>query len=192
MPKQGVQIYIPSGPNYNSMHEIRIHGRGGQGAVTAASLLAKAAGLDGKYAQGFPAFGVERRGAPVKAFARISDRPITLRSQVYHPDYIIVLDPSLMGLPEITQGLKRDSVMVVNGRAPGGGGRKAYGMDATSLALEILGRDIVNTAMLGVFAKASGLVSIGSVLRAIDENLPGNLREPNKRLVREAYEKTRV
>jgi len=90
------------------MVEIRFHGRGGQGAVTAASVLARAAGFDDKYAQGFPAFGVERRGAPVKAFCRISDKPINTRSQIYSPDIIIVLDQSLMHLPEITEGLKPD------------------------------------------------------------------------------------
>ncbi len=178
------------------MFEIRIHGRGGQGAVTAASLLARAAGLDGKYSQGFPAFGVERRGAPVKAFARISSRPITLRSQVYRPDYIIVLDPSLMGLPEIKQGLKKDSVIVVNDKlgegAHGGDDYKTYRYDATSLALGVLGKNIVNTAMLGVFAKASGLVSIKSITEAIEKDFPGKIAEPNKRLVKEAYEKTKI
>ena len=97
-----------------SLVEIRTHGRGGQGAVTAMELLAKAAGLDGKYAQAFPHFGVERRGAPVKAFCRISNSPITIRSQVYEPDYVMVLDPSLLELPEIREGLKESSIMVTN------------------------------------------------------------------------------
>ncbi len=174
------------------MIEIRFHGRGGQGAVTAAALLAKAAGLDGKHTQAFPAFGVERRGAPVKAFCRISDTPITLRSQVYSPDYIVVLDDTLMGLPEITEGLKQDSVAVVNTKESVSLKQKSYTFDATALALDILGKNIVNTAMLGVFAKASSLVSIDSIEKAIEENFPPSLADLNKTLVRKAYEKTKV
>jgi pyruvate ferredoxin oxidoreductase gamma subunit len=174
------------------MIEVRFHGRGGQGAVTAASLLAKAAGLDGKYAQGFPAFGVERRGAPVKAFARISEEPVRTRSQVYSPDYIVVLDPTLLGLPEITQGLKKGTVAVVNAANPSVAGCRAYGIDATSLALDILGKDIVNTAMLGAFAKASMAVSLESLLRAVEANFPRKLADPNTRLVKEAYERTKA
>ncbi len=96
------------------MIEVRIHGRGGQGAVTAVTLLAKAAGVEDKYSQAFPAFGPERRGAPVKAFCRISENPITTREQVYNPDYIIVLDPSLLFLPEIVEGIKPSSVVIIN------------------------------------------------------------------------------
>ncbi len=172
------------------MIEIRFHGRGGQGAVTAASLLAKAAGLDGKYAQAFPAFGVERRGAPVRAFCRISERKITLRSQIYSPDFIVVLDDTLLGLPEITEGLKKDSVAVINTKSRPQLKQKTFCYDATSLALEMLGKDIVNTAMLGVFAKASGLVSISSIEKAIEENFPPRLAEVNAKLVRTAYERT--
>jgi pyruvate ferredoxin oxidoreductase gamma subunit len=173
------------------MIEIRFHGRGGQGAVTAAALLAKAAGYDNKFSQGFPAFGVERRGAPVKAFTRISDQPITIRSQVYKPDYIVILDPSLAGLPEVKEGLKPESSVVMNGRESNPGfEQKTHLYDATSLALKVLGRDIVNTAMLGVFAKATGLVSLESVLRAISDVFEGKLGELNKDLVKKAYDET--
>ena len=171
------------------MVEIRFHGRGGQGAVTAASILARAAGFDDKYAQGFPAFGVERRGAPVKAFCRISDRPINTRSQIYTPDIIIVLDHSLMHLPEITEGLKPESVIIVNGKddvkLPLK--QKTYYFDATTLALKILGKDIVNTAMLGVFSKETRLVSLDSILKAVGENFSGKVLELNTQLVKEAY-----
>ena len=175
------------------MVEIRTHGRGGQGAVTAMEVLAKAAGMDGKYSQAFPHFGVERRGAPIKAFTRIDDRYITIRSQIYNPDYILVMDPSLMDLPEITEGLKEGSVAVINGK--GGEGnlkQKAYYYDATSAALSVLGKDIVNTAILGVFAKVTGLVTIDSILKAIDDNFPEKLAEKNKNLVRKAYEETKA
>ena len=170
------------------MIEIRFHGRGGQGAVTAASVLARAAGFDDKYAQGFPAFGVERRGAPVRAFCRISEKPINTRSQIYSPDIVIVLDQSLMHLPEITDGLKPESIIIVNGKQDKTSlKQKVHFYDATSLALKILGKDIVNTAMLGVFAKKTKLVSLDSILKAVGENFSGKVLELNTRLVKEAY-----
>lgn len=170
------------------MVEIRFHGRGGQGAVTAAAILARAAGFDDKYAQGFPAFGVERRGAPVRAFCRISEKPINTRSQIYSPDYVVVLDQSLMHLPEITDGLKPESVLIVNGKpAKTELKQKVRFYDATSLALRILGKDIVNTAMLGVFAKETKLVDLDSIVKAIRENFSGKVLEMNIQLVKEAY-----
>ena len=170
------------------MVEIRFHGRGGQGAVTAASVLARAAGFDDKYAQGFPAFGVERRGAPVRAFCRISDKVINTRSQIYNPDIIVVLDQSLMHLPEITDGLKPDSIVIINGKeAKYEFKQKTYFFDATALALKILGRDIVNTAMLGVLAKEAKVVSLDSILKAVGENFTGKVLELNTQLVKEAY-----
>ncbi len=96
------------------MKEIRIHGRGGQGSVTAAELIAVAAFEDGKWSQAFPYFGTERRGAPVTAFARISDRKIRVRSQVYEPDYVIVQDPSLLSSVDVASGLKSDGLIIVN------------------------------------------------------------------------------
>jgi pyruvate ferredoxin oxidoreductase gamma subunit len=174
------------------MIEIRFHGRGGQGAVTAAALLAKAAGNDDRFSQGFPAFGVERRGAPVRSFTRISDEKITIRSEVYEPDYIIVMDSSLLDLPEITKGLRKDSVAVINGKGGEGDLRqKCYYYDATGAALEVLGKGIVSAAILGVFAKATGLVSLKSVLKAIDDNFPEKIAEKNKQLVKKAYEETK-
>jgi pyruvate ferredoxin oxidoreductase gamma subunit len=170
------------------MVEIRFHGRGGQGAVTAASVLARAAGFDDKYAQGFPAFGVERRGAPVKAFCRISEKVINTRSQIYNPDIVVVLDQSLMHLPEVADGLKPESIIIVNGKEMKTSlKQKVYFYDATSLALRILGRDIVNTAMLGVFAKKTKLVSLDSILKAVGENFSGKVLEMNTQLVKDAY-----
>jgi pyruvate ferredoxin oxidoreductase gamma subunit len=170
------------------MTEIRFHGRGGQGAVTAASVLARAAGFDDKYAQGFPAFGVERRGAPVKAFCRISDKQINTRSQIYSPDVVIVLDETLMHLPEITDGLKPESVIIVNGKVQKTAFKqRVYYFDATALALKILGKDIVNTAMLGIFSKETKLVSLDSILKAVGENFSGKILELNTQLVKEAY-----
>ncbi len=175
------------------MIEIRFHGRGGQGAVTAAEVLARAAGHDGKYVQAFPSFGAERRGAPVRAFCRIDGRPITIRSQVYEPDYLVVLEQSLLGI-DVKDGMKRDSVVVINSdrRISDVEGRKAYSFDATGLALKTIGKDIVNTAILGAFAKATKLVSLESLLKAVAEKFPGKLGELNSKMVRDAYEGTKV
>jgi pyruvate ferredoxin oxidoreductase gamma subunit len=172
------------------MIEVRIHGRGGQGAVTAVTLLAKAAGVEDKFSQAFPAFGPERRGAPVKAFCRISDKQIHTREQVHNPDYVIVLDPSLLFLPDITEGLKPSSVVIVNSSKPEGFelDNEVHYFDATSLALELMKKDIVNTAMLGVFARVTGQVNLESILKALEEVFPPKLLEPNQELVSKAYE----
>ena len=171
------------------MIEIRFHGRGGQGAVTAVTILGKAIGYDNKYSQAFGAFGPERRGAPVKAFCRTDSAPITIRSQVYTPDYVVVLDPSLMGLPEISEGLKPNSVIMVNSdeKITSKLSQKIHTFDATSLALRVLGKPIVNTAMLGAFAKLTGLATEGSLMKALEEVFQGKVLELNKRVVSEAY-----
>lgn len=175
------------------MMEIRFHGRGGQGAVTAAELLAKAAGHDGKYVQAFPSFGPERRGAPVQAFCRIDDSPITIRSQVYEPDYLVVLEPSLLDI-DVKEGMKESSVLIVNSdrEVKELEGRKVVSFDATGLALKTIGKDIVNTAILGAFAKATRAVTLGSLLKAASEKFEGSLGELNSKMISEAYEKTKA
>ena len=170
------------------MIEIRFHGRGGQGAVTAATLLTKAAVLDGKYAQGFGAFGPERRGAPVRAFCRIDDRPVLIRSQIYNPDYVVVLDKTLLG-PEVEEGLKQSSILIVNSAQKINSPYRVYNFDATSLALKILGKPIVNTAMLGFFASVTKIVSLESILKAMEDVFEGKILDLNKKLVEEAYGK---
>ena len=123
------------------LREIRIHGRGGQGGVTAAQLIAEAAFREGKHVVAFPFFGAERRGAPVKAFARISDEPIYVRSQVYEPDVVLVLDPSLLGLVDVTEGLKEDGIVVLNSpKRPQEidiGPYRVATVDATGIAIEL-------------------------------------------------------
>lgn len=172
------------------MIEIRFHGRGGQGAVTSAEILAKAAGLDNKYSQAFPAFGPERRGAPVRAYCRIDDQPITTRSQVYSPDYVVILDHTLNGLEEVSSGLKPESKILVNSKdAEKVGQKEAIIFNATQLALDMIGKPIVNTAMLGAFAKMTGLVSLESLKRATGDRFPGKVGEANQKLVEEAYNK---
>jgi pyruvate ferredoxin oxidoreductase gamma subunit len=174
------------------MKEIRIHGRGGQGSVTAAELLAQAAFKDGKYSQAFPAFGVERRGAPVQAFTRIADKKILTRAQIYYPDIIIVQDSTLLEVVDVFSGLKEDGMAIINSsKAPEeldiDHPAKVITLDATKVALKHLGRNITNTTMLGAFAGASGLVGIESLVEMIRERFSGNLGDTNEAAIREAY-----
>lgn len=168
-----------------AMIEIRFHGRGGQGAVTAAQLLAVAAFHDGKYSQAFPSFGPERRGAPVQAFCRIDNKPITLRSQIYNPDYVIVLDAGLLNHVKVGDGLGDGGVVIVNGK--GRDRDNIRHVDVQALALSILGKPIVNTAILGAFSKISGMVTPDSLVEAINETMDAKIAEKNVQLVREAY-----
>jgi pyruvate ferredoxin oxidoreductase gamma subunit len=170
------------------MQEIRFHGRGGQGAVTAAELIAQAAFFEGKHAQAFGAFGPERRGAPMMSFCRIDDAAITIHQQVYEPDVVVVLDPTLVS-DEVFKGLKNDGKAILNAKGKAEhAGASIFSVDATSIALKHLGKPIVNTAMLGAFAKATQLVSLASLERAIRERFKGELAEKNIAAIRECYE----
>ncbi len=175
------------------MKEIRIHGRGGQGSVTAAELIAVAAFEDGKWSQAFPYFGTERRGAPVTAFARLSDKKIRVRSQIYEPDYVIVQDPSLLGVVDVASGIKKDGLVIVNSEMPAeelkiSTPAKVKTIDATSLAISIIGVPIVNTALLGAFAGATGQIRLESVNKAIRSRFPGKIGEKNVEAVKKAFE----
>jgi 2-oxoisovalerate ferredoxin oxidoreductase gamma subunit len=175
------------------MIEIRFHGRGGQGAVTAARLLAEAAFLEGKYAQAFPFFGAERRGAPVLAFARIGDKPIRVRTQIYEPDYVVVLDPSLPEVLDVASGIKQGGMVVLNSKkAAQFPHAKTAFVDATSVAIETLGSPITNTAMLGAFAKATGSVKLESIIEVIEGYFSSKLAEKNVVAIKAAYERTEV
>ncbi len=170
----------------NEILEVRIHGRGGQGAVTTAQLLAMAAFYDGKYAQAFPFFGVERRGSPSVSFVRISDRPINIREQVYCPDYEIVFDPSLIEISKAVEGVKRS--VLVNSKKQ----IKDYNtQDVTEEAMEIFGKPIINTLILGAFAGFTQIVTMESLLKAVEQKFQGReeLIIKNKRAIREAYAK---
>ncbi len=180
------------------MIEIKILGRGGQGAVTASQLLAIAAFYDGKESQAFPHFGVERRGAPSTAFTRIDDKKINLRSHVYNPDVVMILDASLMESINITEGLKKNGIIIVNSNKKPNelgikGNFQVHTVDATSVALEIFKSNIVNTVILGAFARVTKLVSIDSINKAIEERFKGKEKiiELNKRAIKEAYEETK-
>ncbi|EHP89129.1 pyruvate ferredoxin oxidoreductase subunit gamma [Methanotorris formicicus] len=171
------------------MIEIRFHGRGGQGAVTAAQILAKAAFYDGKYCQAFPYFGVERRGAPVMAFTRIDDKKIRLRCQIYEPDYVVVQDATLLDSVDVTNGLKNGGKVIINMvKDIKLGDCDTYCIDATGIALDVLGVPIVNTTMLGAFAGVTGEVTIESLKKAIMETFSAKLGEKNAKAAEVAYE----
>jgi 2-oxoacid:acceptor oxidoreductase gamma subunit (pyruvate/2-ketoisovalerate family)/2-oxoacid:acceptor oxidoreductase delta subunit (pyruvate/2-ketoisovalerate family) len=171
--------------------EIRWHGRGGQGVVTCAELIAKAAIAEGKFAQSAPSFGPERRGAPVAAFLRISDKPIYLRSQITHPDIVVVLDPTVLTLPDVTAGIKKDATFIANTNKSLKDVKYILGVnvklgviDATKIALEIIRRPITNTTMIGSFIRATNIVKIESVKEQIIERFPTNYETNIKAMVR--------
>jgi pyruvate ferredoxin oxidoreductase gamma subunit len=177
------------------MQELRIHGRGGQGSVTAAELIAVAAFEGGMYAQAFPAFGVERRGAPVQAFVRFSDSIIRLRSQVYEPDFVIVQDSTLIKDVDVFKGLKKGGIAIINTEkaqqfdVPEG--VRLITIDATSIALEVLGLPITNTALMGAFAAATGIIAFETLTKALNGRFKGPLAEKNIETARRAYEQVR-
>lgn len=155
------------------MIQIRLHGRGGQGTVTAAELLATSAFYDGKHVQAFPNFGVERRGAPVEAYARISNQPIRIREQIYEPDFIIIQDATLITAGStILGGINPDVTVLINSEKenwPEINTKKVYNIPATKIALEIIGKPFINTALIGAFGAISGLISKESLEKAIRE-----------------------
>ncbi len=187
-----------------SLVEICFHGRGGQGAVTAANLLANAALIDGnKGVQAFPFFGAERRGAPVKAFARISGEEIHLRSEIYNPDIVIVLDESIMEIVDVLKGVKEDGKILINSR------RKPQDfdfsqkhhvatVDATGIALNynilVGGIPVVNTPILGSVPKILDRVTLKSIQQAINQKwtTKKELSERNVKATQDAYDQTEV
>jgi len=157
------------------MKEIRIHGRGGMGAVKAAEALVYAAVLDGKYGNSIPFFGFERQGAPVTAFVRISDGPIRPKNRVEHPNIIIVLDPTIMNAVNVFEGVQDNGILVLNSKQDISQFslpaciRTVALVDATTIALNTLGKPITNTVMLGAFCKATGMVSVEKVVEKVEE-----------------------
>ncbi|HOT07577.1 MAG: Pyruvate synthase subunit PorC [Methanosaeta sp. PtaB.Bin039] len=176
------------------MKEIRFHGRGGQGAVTAAEMIAIAAYEDGRYSQAFPAFGVERRGAPVMAFARIADDPIRIRSQIYEPDYVVVQDVTLLDVVDVASGLKGTGKIIINtDRQPSALNlntkAEVVAIDATKIAMETLGRPIVNTTMLGAFCGSTGEIKLESLNKALMTKFSGELANKNLLAIKTAFER---
>jgi len=172
------------------MKEIRIHGRGGQGSVTAAELLAVSAFEDGIRSQAFPLFGTERRGAPVTAFVRLSDEQIRLRSQIYEPEYVIVQDASLIGTVDVTEGLN-GPCLINSEKSPDEFDdldTDVMTIDATGIALDVLGVPIMNTSLLGAFSGATGEVSVEAIKDAVKKRFGGEMGEKNAKAVQRAYE----
>lgn len=179
------------------MKEIRFHGRGGQGAVTAVDLLAQAVIADGKYAQGFPNFGPERRGAPVTAYLRVSNQPIYLRESIEKPDATVVLDASLMELIDVCEGLKPGGILLVNtaeqkkSRLLSFCSRYRVGwVDASRIAKETLGVPITNTAIIGALLKVLPLAGIDYVREPLEKRFD-KLAEKNMCALNRAYQETR-
>lgn len=183
------------------MYELRVHGRGGQGAVVASKILAVALFREGHWVQSFPAFGVERRGAPVAAFLRVADTPIQLRCEITQPDDLIVLDPTLVDAIDVTSGLKPGGSILINSAH----GPESYGalldrfrvatVDAGGIAsrhgLGSKAQPLVNTAMAGAFAACTGLVELSSVCAAIHDEVPLKV-EQNVEAATEAARAVRV
>lgn len=181
------------------MFQIRIHGRGGQGVVTATEMLSVAAFEEGRHAQAFPSFGSERTGAPVVSFCRIDDKEIRLREPIMEPDALIIQDPTLLHQINVFAGLKPDGYVLINSahdfEALGlGDFVKERGMErmctlpATELGLKHVGRPIPNVPLLAGFAALSGLIELESVVKAINEKFSGKVAEGNIAAATEAYE----
>jgi 2-oxoacid:acceptor oxidoreductase gamma subunit (pyruvate/2-ketoisovalerate family) len=182
------------------MVEIRFHGRGGQGAVIASKILASALFKEGKYAQAFPAFGAERRGAPVMAFTRFDQKAITRRSMVYEPNHVVVLDEPILDLVDVTSGLKEGGWVLINSPKspsdfPQFNKYKVATVDANRIAAENrLGTataPVVNTVILGAFSKISGLVGLKAVIDGIKEYVPSK-PEANAAAAKAAFEQAKA
>ncbi len=175
--------------------EIRWHGRGGQGIVSVSRLLAEAALMDKKHVQSFPEFGPERSGAPVRGFTRISDEPISVHSQIYNPNVVVVVDPTLLNA-NVATGLAANGTIIANTeRSPDElkkilsvSDARVYTINAIRIALDVLGRPIYNTAMLGALIKVVPLTSFESIAEVIRLRFPGTLGEKNVATAKRAFE----
>jgi pyruvate ferredoxin oxidoreductase gamma subunit len=181
------------------MIEVRFHGRGGQGAVTSAELVALAAIEDGKFAQSMPSFGPERRGAPVQAYLRVSKDQIRVRAEVLNPDVVVVLDDGLIEIMDITSGLKDGGLVVVNTKQTVDELRKKMNyrgklaiVDALTIALETLKVPITNTTMIGALLAASDLVPVNLVADQINKRFNPKLAERNISALRRAADDTKI
>ena len=164
--------------------EIRIHGRGGQGAKTASQFIAEAALGEDKHIQAFPEYGPERSGAPMKAYTRISDRPITTYAPVVHPDLVMVIDSTLVESIDVTEGLTKDGILMVNTpksaeeiKKETGFKGKIYTLDATKISINTVGKNLPNTPMLGAFAKVANIIGIDDIKNSINKKFLKKLGE---------------
>jgi pyruvate ferredoxin oxidoreductase gamma subunit len=183
-----------------ALTEIRWHGRGGQGAVTAAKMVAELALGEGKYFQAFPEYGPERSGAPIVAFTRVSDAPIQVYSGVEHPQIVVVLDSSLLKIVDVTRGAPADAVVLVNSSRPpaqlrkdtGFKGHRLFTIDATRIAVETIKRPIPNTPMVGALTRITGLFDVDDVVAFLREDFgkkfPPKVVEGNIAAITRSYE----
>jgi len=179
------------------MKEVRFHGRGGQGAVLAARMLAIACVREGKCVASFPMYGFERRGAPVVAFTRIDDKAIREKTQIYNPDCLVVIDPGLITLPTLFTGLNPNGVLILNSpklfeKQPNENLKLAGIVNATQIAVEEVGRDVPNTCLLGAFAAVTGWVGLESVKLSVAEYFSGEVLRKNVRCVERGYNEVKV
>jgi 2-oxoacid:acceptor oxidoreductase gamma subunit (pyruvate/2-ketoisovalerate family) len=176
--------------------EIRIHGRGGQGAVTAARILASAFVIEGKYVASVPMYGFERRGAPVQAFTRMDEKPIREKTQVYNPDCMVVIDPTLLKINTLFSGIKPNGILIVNSPNYNTQADKnlavAGVIDATKIAMEEIGRDIPNTCLCGAFAAITQWVKIESVIQCLADYQSGDMLKRNIRSCERGFKEVKV
>jgi len=184
--------------------EVRWHGRGGQGAVTASKILAEAALASGKFIQAFPEYGPERAGAPVKSFNRISAKPINTHLQIANPDIVVVLDPTLIGMVDVCEGLSETGVLIINtGKNPSDIKRelkmakgKVATVDATSIAIREFKRNIPNTPMIGALVKVTGILKIEDVFDGFKKQYTGKFSpevvEANLKAMKAAYDEAKT
>lgn len=176
------------------MREVKVFARAGQGAITTVSILGEALFYEGKYAYAFPHFGAARMGAPMNAFIRFDDKPIRLRSQIYEPDYIVVIDPTLIESQKCFNNLKPDARAIIAVRdstvIPKNNGVKIFKLPAEKIAVDIIGKPFANTVLLGAFVKATGQMSLDSVLKAVSVKFKGKPEVLRKNLdaVKKGYE----
>ncbi len=188
----------------SNLTEIRWHARGGQGAKTAATMLAEIVLIEGKYGQGFPDYGPERMGAPMRGFTRISDKPIRTHSAVYNPNVVIILDPTLLDVVDVLEGTPEDATILINTSLPKEelakkldlGKRKLGVLNATKIALDTIGRPIPNTPMLGAMVKATSLIKLETLLddmrKKFEKKFSEKVIQGNLDAVNKAYEEVDV
>ncbi|MBE3031916.1 MAG: 2-oxoacid:acceptor oxidoreductase family protein [Actinobacteria bacterium] len=189
---------------WTGLTEIRWHGRGGQGAVTAAKMVAELALVQKKYFQAFPEYGPERSGAPIVAFTRVSDAPIQIYAGIQHPQIVVVLDRSLLGIVDVTKGAPADAIVLVNSEMSPAELRKHYGLEsfhfftiaATRIALETIKRPIPNTPMVGALTRITGLFNLDEVVELLrtdfSKKFPPNVVEGNINAIKRSYEEVQA
>ena len=184
------------------MLEIRFHGRGGQGAKSASQLIVEAAMDQGKQIQAFPEYGPERTGAPMKTYARISDKPIRSYEPVMAPDIVLVIDPTLIGQIDVTDGMGKDSILIVNTtktpddmRKKTGFGGKVCTVDATGISIKHLGRNVPNTPMIGAMMKIAGVIEMKYITGRVEgmflKKIGREKTDANIQAIRDAYEEVK-